>query len=89
MPYDYKTSLPSEARRHLTDHLFGKLRDAKLNIYADPVYDYVAATSEVEGEFANNILYECMEEARARYERVYPKEWDNANRKMIRRRLPV
>lgn len=85
---DFRTMLPSQARRELQAFLLKQLESSKLNCYADPMLTYadiLGMFRNVGSEWVKNqLLLECWEAASKDYHRLHPKGWDNAKQQAYR-----
>lgn len=77
---DFRTMLPSQAKREVTALLLERFEKAALNSYANPMFDYALALREFDGSLhdwvRHNILHDCFKEALREYERRHPKDME-------------
>lgn len=71
--------LPSQAKAVLVSYFLERLRESKLNIYADPTYELRHAIHDFDTAdlYTKGIVVDCFTEARKEYDLRYPKTWSN------------
>lgn len=85
---DFRTMLPSQAKREVHEFLVKQFEESKLNCYADPSFCYADALAlfrDTEHEWVRTVLlYGCFETAKQEYERRNFKGWNNETQRAYR-----